>query len=180
MKRKFISILISFLLAQPISCFAVNYNFEDSYSSTNEDNVLLSVINEDGTESNFTANGKLLYFNESLSLIKDKKIKVLEKCTFDASNNEISSALVSVICDSPSTFKAYLSTDKDIDTFNSDNGEINFFVPNNTDFSVDLKSDENINCKLGVLGVGINDVTEESSPMSFKCAASSVVKGLVS
>lgn len=192
MKKKFISIILTLLLAQPVLCFAVSSSSDTSDSSLIEDKVLLSVTNADGTESNFTANGKLLYFNEALNLIKNKEIKALEECTFNADNNKISNALVSIICDSPSTFKAYISTDKDTDTFYSDNDEINFFVPNNKAISVNLKSiDENTNCKLGILGIGINDVNDikdEVLPMSFECAktsaassvASPIVKGLAS
>ena len=65
-------------------------------------------------------------------------------------------------------------------------------MPNNKAISVSLKSiDENTNCKLGILGIGINDVNDikdEVLPMSFECAktsaassvASPIVKGLAS
>jgi len=171
MKRKLMSIILTFLLAQPVFCFADSFASDAGF----EDEMPLSIFNEDGTKSTSTIDMKML-LTKDINLEKGKKVEVLNNCVFKDTNEkknkyDISSALVSVICDQVGTFKAYISsTGDDVDTIKSNNGEISFFVPNDETFSLSLKSKlESMSCNIGVLGLGINSTAEEGFPMTWTC-----------
>ena len=190
MKRKIFSILLTFLLAQPVLCFAQVSSrsnmdipsdsiLSDSSSSLQvETEMPLIITDEHGIKSNSMIDMSLL-LTKSINLEKGKELEVLNGCilkdtTEQKNNHDMASALISVICDSPSVFKAYISyNDNDNDTIKSNNCEISFLIPNNKNFSLSLKSkQEDNNCNLGVLGLGINKTSQEAFPMELTCVSS--------
>lgn len=200
MKKKFISIILTFLLAQPLLCFAEDSSSESSVSTDFEDiedrfEIPLTV-DDDGTEKKFTVD-VIQLLAKSVDLEKDKKQQVLKTCVFkdtssQANEYDSSAALIAVICESVDKLKAYvkLGSDDEEDVMKSSDGTIQFLVPKNKDFSVSLKSNKDVSCDLGVMGVGMNNTLIEGYPMSLTCengvissengVISSITQGLAS
>ncbi len=183
MKKKFISIILTFLLIQPAFCLAEesssNLDISSSGSSLLPEfgdsvNLPINIVSEDGTTENYIADVKLL-LNQAVDLKKGEKQEVLRECIFkDTSEGKnkynLSKALVSITCKATDIFKAYINCTNETDTLHSNNGEIIFYVPSEEVFSVDLKSKQSdLNCDLGVLGIGVNSSTEKIFPMDLKC-----------
>ena len=179
MKRKIISFILTFLLVQPVFCFA---NSNISENGTDEAFTLLE--NDNSTISTGTLDSINLYDNIK-KISANSEVPILTLCKLSEDGYDDALAAVITNCGENSKFQLSVSTENDNLTVPSDNGvALIMGIPLKESFNATIKGEVNnaISCYTEVVGAGMDFTPNPGVQIFLNCknSAKTIISGIIS